>query len=281
MSHQAVIWARGVKAGSATAKAVLLAVASYADADGACWPSQTRLAEDTELSRHSVMRALDHLEKTGLLTRQRQHRDDGARTNDILTINLSGLSSTGLPPPVAQSYSPPRSTELHPPLHRVTPPVAQSYSKNSHRIVIDKSGECKRAREAGGNKELSDDANKAVLAWNAMASEIGLPTVQRMTEQRKKRLAARLRDCGGIDGWNTAIGKIRGSPFCRGETGTWRADFDFVLQESSFVKLMEGKYDGRGGKDSTGARSPAQAMRDAFDEIDAHIAERRAAAGHR
>lgn len=123
------------------------------------------------------------------------------------------------------------------------------------------------------------DADLAVAEWNSLASEIGLPTVQKITEARRKKLAARLRDCGGIEGWRVAMGKIRGSPFCRGELKEWKADFDFVLQESSFVKLMEGKYDGSRNIRSQ-RPSPGQAITDAFDDLDRHIAGRRAEAGH-
>jgi len=98
----------------------------------------------------------------------------------------------------------------------------------------------------------SDDAALAVEAWNAMAEPIGLPLVQRMTETRKRLISARLRDAGGIEGLRIAFAKVGASPVLRGERNGnghagWKADFDFVLRESSFVKLMEGKYDDRQG----------------------------------
>jgi hypothetical protein len=40
MSVQAITWALSVKAGSPGAKAVLLALANYANEFGLCWPSQ-------------------------------------------------------------------------------------------------------------------------------------------------------------------------------------------------------------------------------------------------
>lgn len=83
----------------------------------------------------------------------------------------------------------------------------------------------------------------AVAAWNGLATDLGLSRVQRLNPARKAKLAARLRDCGGLAGWEAALAKIRGSPFLRGERRDWRANFDFVLQESSFIKLLEGAYD--------------------------------------
>jgi DNA-binding MarR family transcriptional regulator len=226
MSYSAMAWARGIKTGSATVKSVLLAVANYADEEGVCWPSQEQLADDTELSRHSIMRALDDLEGMGLLNRERRHRGDGSRTSDLIILDLSRteLRST------EQRCSQLRSTQQQPKSHGATaePIIEPSISRNSAQRI-----------------KRDSDEDAAVKAWNDLADDLSLPRVQRMSETRRRRLAQRLRECGGLDGWAAALAKIRGSPFCRGEIGKWRADFDFVLQESSFIKLMEGKYDDR------------------------------------
>ena len=50
---------------------------------------------------------------------------------------------------------------------------------------------------------------------------------------------------------------VEGSPFLRGEKGDWRADFDFVLQEKSFTKLMEGGYSSNGKANGGNARDTA------------------------
>lgn len=85
---------------------------------------------------------------------------------------------------------------------------------------------------------------EAVRLFNLLAVELGLPVVQKITEARRAKLSARLRDCGGIEGWKTALEKISQSEFLRGGNDNgWRVDFDFLIKESSFTKLMEGKYD--------------------------------------
>ena len=83
----------------------------------------------------------------------------------------------------------------------------------------------------------------AVAIWNAMAARNGLAQVQKLTDQRKTKLRARLAECGGIDGWTVACSKVNGNAFLTGQTGDWKADFDFMLQASRFQKLMEGGYD--------------------------------------
>jgi hypothetical protein len=108
----------------------------------------------------------------------------------------------------------------------------------------------------GPGKELArsadaDEVTPAIQAYNVVAEELHWPQCQAITAKRRAALKARLAECGGIEGWASAMAKARASPFLRGETGRsrehekWTPDLDFFLQQSSFVKLMEGKYDDR------------------------------------
>jgi hypothetical protein len=89
-----------------------------------------------------------------------------------------------------------------------------------------------------------DLAALAVTEWNTLAQRIGLPSVQRLTPQRKAKLSKRLSDAGGIEGWRLALAKLEANRWMHGDNDRgWKAGFDFLLQESSFTKLMEGAYD--------------------------------------
>jgi hypothetical protein len=70
MSWQATAWAIKQATGSTRRKALLLALAYYADPNGECWPSQERLAVDTEQSVDSVQRHSASLEKMRLIERK-------------------------------------------------------------------------------------------------------------------------------------------------------------------------------------------------------------------
>lgn len=84
--------------------------------------------------------------------------------------------------------------------------------------------------------------------WNIAAQELGLPLAKSLTPERRRKLAARLRECGGLDGWIEALEKLENSPFCLGKNDRgWRADLDFMLQPKSFNRLREGAYCGDGG----------------------------------
>lgn len=99
-----------------------------------------------------------------------------------------------------------------------------------------------------------------VELWNKLAAKHGLSKVQKLTAARKSKAIKRLKDCGGLAGWQAALQKVDNIPGLLGKSGgTWKANFDFMLQESSFTKLMEGQYDkwgtqGLNNKQSQGDR---------------------------
>lgn len=102
----------------------------------------------------------------------------------------------------------------------------------------------------------SDPVDEAVGAYNLMAGEAGWPKAQRVTAARRAALKARLRECGGIEGWRAAMAKARASPFLMGDHDRdWRPGLDFFLQAKSFTKLMEGAYD-RSSRPAAGQREP-------------------------
>lgn len=96
MSFDAQSWARKIKTGSTLRKAVLMSIANRAnDADGACWPSQKRIADEVETTDRSVRTALAELEDMGLIRRVKR-RD----TTDMIYLNMEdpGDGSTRMPP---------------------------------------------------------------------------------------------------------------------------------------------------------------------------------------
>lgn len=74
---------------SPSEKLVLLALANFANERMQCWPSQERLAADTELSARTVWAALKSLEDRHMLSRTSRKRADGTRTTDIFTLHFS------------------------------------------------------------------------------------------------------------------------------------------------------------------------------------------------
>ena len=89
-----------------------------------------------------------------------------------------------------------------------------------------------------------DEIAKAVTAYNNAADRAGWPKVQKLSPARRQALRGRLKDAGGIEGWEHALTKAEGSNFLTGQTSKpFLASFDFITKSGNFIKIMEGNYD--------------------------------------
>jgi hypothetical protein len=89
----------------------------------------------------------------------------------------------------------------------------------------------------------ANDLSEAVTIYNTAAEHAGWPKVQKMTPARSRSLKARMKDCGGLEGWRDALRRAYASDFCRED---WRGfSFDSLISQQKFTSLMEGKYDNR------------------------------------
>ena len=79
-------------------------------------------------------------------------------------------------------------------------------------------------------------------AWNAMAGDIGLACIDEIPagSAREKAALARIREARNFE---IVFAKIRGSPFLRGDSGKWKADFNWVMNPTNILKIIEGNYD--------------------------------------
>ncbi len=99
------------------------------------------------------------------------------------------------------------------------------------------------------NEDMSSDDDAPVRpqeiidAWNSMARRVGLSEIKVLNSKRMVSLKARIRECPDVETWSVALQNIERSKFLRGENDRgWKANFDFLLQPSSFTKLIEGSY---------------------------------------
>lgn len=89
MSVYATAWAKRQKTGSPTRKAVLTALADYADEHGKGWPSVGRLSEDTELSVRAVQNAIRELIEAGIISREDRESENGASKSSLYALPIN------------------------------------------------------------------------------------------------------------------------------------------------------------------------------------------------
>jgi DNA-binding transcriptional ArsR family regulator len=120
VSHEAYDWARRQKVGSTGRKAVLMALAEYADEEHSCFPSQATLAEITEQCERTVRAHLKALESDGLITRRHRPRREGrGRTSDRYVLHV-------LPAEIAAPTDLPATGDDQPATERV--PTGKSFA---------------------------------------------------------------------------------------------------------------------------------------------------------
>lgn len=82
--------------------------------------------------------------------------------------------------------------------------------------------------------------------WNA-TTHPPIPRCRELTDERRRKIRARLTKRSSLTEWRTVFEKIQASAFCRGETDRgWVADFDWVMRNDTIpARVLEGRYDDR------------------------------------
>lgn len=93
------------------------------------------------------------------------------------------------------------------------------------------------------NNKVYNNADEFKLLFNTIC--ISLPQVRLLTKKREghiKTLLSTLEEFGltPID----YLKKVENSDFLSGRSGKWRATFDWIIQPSNAVKIIEGNYSG-------------------------------------
>lgn len=184
-------------------------------------------------------------EKRRAYDRERKRR--GVCTPELPPENL---------PDKERSPTPPK--EINPPL-----PLTSFAGANGHAVgdlpagsEIDLFGKPEPSTKVSRRKPVDDDWMPEVGAqWNELAARYRLPQVNDIHKTRQSLLRARLKDLRSLEpltdveppaAFRWFFGKIRGSPFLRGDVPgkSSPATFDWVLNLLNFHKIVDGNYEG-------------------------------------
>ena len=200
-----------------------MCLCDFANDDGHCWPAVSTIARKCSKGERTVQAALKWLEANGFCTR---HERSGTSTN--YTIHPRNSCTPAIPAPPQVSTRTPAKSAPHP--------------RKSRTLTINEPLEPPKETLRSC---ASDDARELVDDWNSLADELGLSKVAKLTDQRRRHIRTSLKR-NTLEEWQSAFRAVRRSAFCQGENRTgWKANFDFLLQPSSFAKLIEGFYDGK------------------------------------
>jgi len=105
-------------------------------------------------------------------------------------------------------------------------------------------------------RERKVTARQIVDLWNEIAPIPGMEPVE-LFEERKRKIDARITFRDDLDYWRKIFLKVKGNPFLRGETGTWRATLDWIMKNNTNgKKIYEGHYERGDQKPRGGPHGP-------------------------
>lgn len=98
---------------------------------------------------------------------------------------------------------------------------------------------------AAAPSKPTDPARELADRWNALAAELALPQIEKLTAARRPRAKARAAE-GLLERWDEFAAALRASAWhCGANDREWRANFDWLVTPGKWLKLVEGANAGR------------------------------------
>ena len=194
--HMATVWDMSIR--DATRKLILMGIASYADEDGRCWPSQETLARRVGCSDRTVRAHLAALEAAGWLSREARS-GVGGRRSDLYVLRLppqpenSSGCATGNPEQVQPENSSGCTKEEESTNRNIPPPLPPTASP---------APKASPAPEVEIPPEL--DAPEFRDAWSAWAKERrarGKKLTEQAARLQLRKLAKEAKDPNTASEW--------------------------------------------------------------------------------
>lgn len=116
-------------------------------------------------------------------------------------------------------------------------------------------GQVKIRKDDGPSRVELDEA---VELYNDLAARYGFPGCRNLTGKRKGQLRQRLMEYDGLKTWKEVLSKVEQSSWLRSKvkgTNGWKVSIDFIIQPTSFAKLLEDFY--YDGPDQSSSGKPA------------------------
>jgi len=199
-------------------------------------------------SKNTYYKALDDLQRFNLIEYEKGINLFKAPKIKILVLNTesSVLKNDTLCEPLTEQLSEPLSEMVSEQLSKkVTEPLSELLNDNIYKLITD-------------NYEL---INNKLETWLKIPSElkeseqipfqeiieifnsvcIDLPKVEKITSQRKKIISARVKEYS-FEVLGTVFQKTNQSDFLSGRKTSWKANFDWLMNPTNFIKVLEDNY---------------------------------------
>lgn len=194
---------------------------------GQCNPSYRQLAQASNTSRATALRAVGILEICGVL---KIDRTDGGRNQ------RNGYQFEAVSPAehFVETVSPAEQASITSETETVSPaeqrvPLVRLAKNTGNQLV-------------NGTREGTREVRNAFEAFSQLATETGLAVPLDLTKERRTKIEKLLRE-HGPEAWQQALDEISGSSFlCGGSDRGWKITLGWLLKPANFVKVIKGNY---------------------------------------
>ena len=250
--------------GNPARKLVLLKLADNANDDGICFPSYQYIADKCEMSKRSAISHIDDLIKMGFVSKKARKNKDGSSTNLYLLHLTKGSENSALG---GEKFALGSENSALGGSENSAPITSHSFNLSINRVSDDENSANAEHTEVGGaDKPHSDKKQKSISVnysavaetYNDLVKELNsnLPLIanpSQLSDKRKKaikKLAQVFIKRFEIDNdVESALGEyfkdfLKSAPnFYFGENNRgWKADFEYILRESTLDKVLEGNW---------------------------------------
>ncbi len=278
MSMRLMVQAMNCEVGNPARKLVLLKLADNANDDGVCFPSYQYIADKCEMSKRSAISHIDDLIKMGFVTKKARKNKDGSSTNLYLLHLVNGSEKSALGGEKislgseksalgGEKISLGSEKSALGGSEKSAPRTSHSFNLSINRISDDEiSANAERTEVGGadkphtGKKQNSIKVNYSAVAetYNTLVKELNsnLPLIanpSQLSDKRKKaikKLAQVFIKRFEIESdVESALGEYfkdflkSATNFYFGENNRgWKADFEYILRETTLDKVLEGNW---------------------------------------
>lgn len=264
MSMRLMVQAMNCEVGNPARKLVLLKLADNANDDGICFPSYQYIADKCEMSKRSAISHIDDLIKMGFVSKKARKNKDGLSTNLYLLHLTKGSENSALG---GEKFALGSENSALGGSENSAPITSHSFNLSNNLVSDDEnSANAERTEVGGADKPHTDKKQKSISVnysavaetYNTLVKELNsnLPLIantSQLSDKRKKtikKLAQVFIKRFEIDNdVESSLGEyikdfLQSAPsFYFGENNRgWKADFEYILRESTLDKVLEGNW---------------------------------------
>lgn len=185
-------------------------------------------------NKNTYYKCLDDLQLYGLIEYKK-----GINNYKAPMIRLIQLYDSEL---LTEQVSVPQSEKL---TGNVTEPLTELLNKNIYKLITDNyklvNDKLETWLKIPSELKVSDNIpfEEIISIFNSVC--VNLPKVEKLTPARKKIISARVKE-NSFEILGNVFQKVNDSDFLSGRKSDWKANFDWIMNPTNFVKILEDNY---------------------------------------